>query len=279
MSELPGVTVLNYSGGKQSTCLLWMVLRGDIPRPDPFLVLNADPGMENSETYKQNAAMAYECGKAGVEFKTVAGPNLATDLLNISRVKRIDNPPYWTAPRSGGKVGQLMQKCTKHYKIAPMDRFLRQWIEQRLGYPANSKRLPPGLVTKWIGFCKGEEMRIKPSTQNYIRFAYPLIDRGMGQVEVGQYYESNGLALPPRSVCNACFANGPAMYREMRKERPGDFAQACAIDEAVRDMSSCGVEESVYVSRTRRPLSVIADDEYEGQQMDWLSCDSGYCFT
>lgn len=273
------VTVLNYSGGKQSTCLLWMVLRGDIDRPENFIVLNADPGMENSLTYKQNALMRGECEKAGIEFATAPGPNLADDLINVRKAKRVDNPPYWTAPRSGGREGQLMQKCTRHYKIAPMDRWLRVWIERHLGYPVGSGRLPENLVTKWIGFCRGEEMRIKPSLVGYIDFAYPLIDMGMGQVEVAQYYETNGLDLPPRSVCNACFANTPQMYRDMKKNRPHDYAQAVAIDEAVRDMTSCGVEEDVYVSKTRRPLSVIAGDEYEGQQLDMFSCDSGYCFT
>lgn len=279
MSDPRRLTVLNYSGGKQSTCILWMILRGDIERPEHFLVMNADPGMENSKTYEQNDLMRSECEKAGIEFYTAPGPNLYQDLISVRSKKRIDNPPYWTAPRSGGRTGQLMQKCTKHYKIAPMDRRIRLWLEVNFGYSILSKRLPEELVTKLIGFCCGEEMRIKPSHQKYIRFSYPLIDMGMGQVEVGQYYESNGLELPDRSVCNACFANGPSMYREMKRDRLEDFAQAVRVDEAVRDMSSCGVEESVYVSKTLRPLTEIACSDYEGEQLDMFSCDSGYCFT
>lgn len=279
MSE-PEVTVLNYSGGKQSTCLLWMVILGDMPRPDPFLVVNADPGMENSETYKQNEVMRAECKKAGIEFVTVPGPNLATDLLDLKNRKRIDNPPYWTAPRvAGASEGQLMQKCTRFYKVEPMDRWLRVWIEANLGYGAKSGRLPQGLLEKWIGFPKGEEMRIKPSRQKYIRFRYPLMELGMGNAEVAAYYRDNGIAQPPRSVCNACFANTAKHYKEMRANRPEDFALAVAVDAAVRDMSSCGVEEEVFVSKTRKPLPIIADDEFEGEQLEMFSCDSGYCFT
>jgi hypothetical protein len=95
----------------------------------------------------------------------------------------------------------------------------------------------------------------------------------MGPAEIAAYYEDNGLKMPPRSVCNACFANSPEMYRGMRRDRPQDFAQAVAVDAAVRDMTSCGVEEDVFVSKTLKPIGEIAADQYEGEQMElffWL---------
>jgi hypothetical protein len=160
-----------------------------------------------------------------------------------------------------------------------MDRFLRKWIQERLGYHPKSGRLPAGLVEKWIGFCRGEELRVKPSQVKYITFRYPLLDLGMGPAEIAAYYDDNGLKIPPRSVCNACFANSPEMYRLMRRDRSQDFAQAVAVDAAVRDMTSCGVEEEVFVSKTLKPIGEIAADQYNGEQMELFSCDSGYCFT
>lgn len=50
MSE-PFLVALSCSGGVQSICLLEMVLRGDIEKPLRFVVLIADPGMEDARTY------------------------------------------------------------------------------------------------------------------------------------------------------------------------------------------------------------------------------------
>ncbi|MGA7813873.1 hypothetical protein, partial [Caballeronia sp.] len=66
----PILTTLSYSAGKQSHALLEMVLRGHIPRPEPFLVLNADPGMENENSYPIVESMRRRCTEAGIAFKT-----------------------------------------------------------------------------------------------------------------------------------------------------------------------------------------------------------------
>lgn len=135
--KTPVLTVLNFSGGKQSSALLWMVLLGVLPKPANFVVLNADPGMEAQETYCYVAMMFETCRKAGIECRTVAGPNLYEDLLSLKRSNRtrFDNPPYWTKG-TDGKRGRLMQCCTQHYKIRPMDREIRRILERRRDRPA-----------------------------------------------------------------------------------------------------------------------------------------------
>jgi hypothetical protein len=242
------------------------------------VVLHADPGMENHHTYDYVARMMALARRAGIECATAPGPNLAHDLISLKRTgrTRVDNPPYWTRKESG-KVGQLLQKCTKHYKIAPMDRWLRIYIERELGYGRTSKRLPAGLVEKWIGFSASEahRVKIKPSQQQYITFRYPLIELGWGDAEVAALFDELGEEPPPRSVCNACFANSGATFQEMRTERPGDFEQACQVDDAIRDLSQIGVEEQCYVAKACKPLRELGSDGAGGEE--W-SCDSGYCF-
>lgn len=274
----PTLTVLNFSGGKQSSCLLWMVLKGDIPRPENFLVLNADPGMENSVTYRYVAKMRALCVEAGIPFATAPGPNLHLDLvqLKLTKAKRIDSPPYWTLSKKG-KVGQLMQKCTRYYKVEPMDRFLRKYLEANYGISAISRRIGVGTVEKWIGFSADEAHRVKPSRQKYISFAYPLIDRDLTNDDVLAYFKSIGEKPPPRSVCNACFANGSDVLTDMKLTRPADWAQACEVDESVRDMSGVGVNDTVFVSRSCKPLKDFEPDSSSNGD-DW-ACDSGYCFV
>ena len=227
MTRTPVLTVLNFSGGKQSSALLWMVLKGVIPRPKNFLVLSADPGMENSETYAYVERMQKLCAEADIAAYTVPGPNLHQDLVQLKSNKntRVDNPPYWTLSEKG-KVGQLMQKCTIYYKIAPMDRFLRAYMHEHFGISRHTKRIQHGFVEKWIGFSADEERRVKPSRQKYITFAYPLIELGYTNADVLEFYASIGEKPPPRSVCNACFANGTDHLEEMKRSSLFDYLVA-----------------------------------------------------
>lgn len=118
------LTTLQYSAGVQSTAILEMILCGMIPRPENFLVVNADPGLENSLTYPHVASMKTRCEAAGIDFVTATGPKLSHDLrtLKESGKTRLDNPPFWTPSTRGRKEGHLVQKCTQAYKVAPMDR-------------------------------------------------------------------------------------------------------------------------------------------------------------
>lgn len=275
--------VLSYSGGVQSTVMLHMALRGEmsslIGDGSRLVVLNADPGMENTETYSHVAMMRELCEERGVFFKTVDGPNLYLDLLALrdNGATRIDNPPYWTRNRDTGKRGRLRQACTQVYKIAPMDREVRRQLSERYGIGITSKRIPPRSVIKLIGFSADEQHRVSEPGQKYVRFAYPLIDAGLTKQDCLDYLRDIGQPIPPRSVCNACFANDAAYFRAMAKERPADFAQAVAVDESVRDLTQVGVQDEVFVSHTLRPVAELAGDETIPDLEEW-SCDSGYCF-
>ncbi len=278
------LTVLNFSGGKQSSALLWMVLLGHMKRPRNFVVLNADPGMENSDTYDYVNMMFKECRKAGIEAMTVEGPNLLEDILNLKKdptKTRLDNPPYWTLSPEG-KVGRLIQGCTKYYKIAPMDRQIRIILEENNGISRRTTRLGENIVEKWIGFTYDEAVRVKPASQKYVYFHYPLIKQGMRQEDVIEYFKLHRLPIPPRSVCNACFANGTDTFREMYENRPDDWKNAVLIDRSVRDWSQIAVQDRVYVSRTMLPLVKLAKKNFlmvDSDKENEYSCDSGYCFV
>lgn len=278
--EEPQLTVINYSGGKQSSALVWMVLNGDLPRPKNLVVLNADPGMENSLTYEYHKTIFEACEAQGIPAYTVKGPNLYQDLVGLSATDktRFDNPPYWTKSPEG-KKGRLRQKCTGIYKIAPMDREIRRILEKQFGISQRRKRVPQGIVEKWIGFPTNEAHRIKPPSQKYIYFRYPLIELGMDSSDVVNYFIDKALPIPPRSVCNACFANGLSTFQEMYKNRPKDWEQAVTVDRAVRSLTQIGIKEEVFVSSALKSLEALATDGFNVEaDGDQYSCDSGYCF-
>lgn len=254
---------------------------GHVPvDPGNFLVLTADPGMEDSRTYPHIEEMQERGRRTGFTCLTVEGPNLLDDILALPENgrTRLDNPPYWTDRGNGCKEGRLIQKCTAHYKIAPMDRALRVYLEERHGINRKTCRLPPGCVEKWIGFGMSEVQRIKPSRQKYINFRYPLIEQ---RVNIDNYFAEIDKPMPPRSVCNACFSNGLDHYQDMYENRPDDWAQAVAVDDAVRDWTQIGVNNPVYVSKTLTSLRELAANDFQlagrGSVEDY-GCDSGMCF-
>lgn len=258
-----------------------MLLRGDIKRPENLLVVNADPGMENSQTYHYVRYMRDRCDEAGIVFKTVKR-DLFTELLEAVRgdATRFDFPPFWTKNRTTGKRGRLLQGCTQVYKIAPMDRVVRDFLYEKFGISRKSRRLGTDTVCKWIGFSWDELTRIKEAKQKYIYFDYPLIKLRMTKADIKDYFSSIGKPLPPRSVCNACFANDVEYFKKMYHERPADWAQAVEVDEAIRDLSQFGMRDECYVSHTLIPLAELAERGFVVSDVEpELQCHSGYCFT
>lgn len=262
-----------------------MILRGDLERPKNFVVINADPGMENSETYAYCRSVKTRFAEQGIPYIETR-QDLLNGLLTIKAAgaTRFDLPPFWTKNRTTGKKGRLLQKCTHWAKIAPMDRALRKWMHETLGISGVSRRLGERVVCKWIGFSADEYMRIKETRQKYAYFDYPLIHLGMKKQDIAQYYVDRGLKLPARSVCNACFANDVDYFKRMHAERPDEFwQQAVAVDEAIRDLRCVGVEDECFVSSTLVPLRVLAERGFVLTGEEWEDreerCHSGHCFV
>lgn len=286
MKNNPLLTVLSFSGGKQSSALLWMVLLGllDVDLEN-FAVINADPGMENSLTYDYVDMMFDQCREKGIYYVTVKNGNLYEDIINLknTKKKRLDNPPYWTRNKKTGSMGRLRQSCTLAYKIIPYDREIRNILERNYGISKKSKRIGNNIVEKWIGFTYSEIERIKPSPRKYWYFSYPLIDMKWTNDDVINFYSEYNLPIPPRSVCNACFANGLSTFKEMYDHRPEDWKQAINVDNSIRDWSQIKIKDDVFVSNTLIPLEELAENDFDISKIksnleNDYSCDSGYCF-
>lgn len=278
----PLITTLSYSAGEQSHALLCMVLDGTIPRPENFYVINADPGMEDERSYHFVAVARERCKAVGIPFVTAAGPNLYTGLLALKESKaiRFDHPPYWVK-NLNGKRGKLKQECTRHFKIEPMRRALREILAKDFRISRVAKRGLPKVET-WIGFGADESGRVKKhSGTKYIELRYPLIELDYTRAKVSGYYLRTGEPKPPRSVCVACFANGLAHFEDMYINRPNDWEKAVTIDESIRDLSPIGVKLPAFVSATLVPLKDLPDLDFmrgtpEGKEH---RCNSGVCFV
>ncbi len=277
----PWVTVLPMSGGAQSFGIWKLLHLGLLERPTNLVVINADPGMESTGTKPFVDQCESECREAGVPFLRVRR-NLYRDLLRLktSGQTRFDCPPFWTKNRETGKRGRLMQRCTAYYKITAMDQALRRWMDVNLGVSRTHTRLGANAVRKWIGFAADEIHRIREPEQTYQFFEYPLIELGWSKAAVVDFFIAHRLPAPPRSVCNACFANDVSYFREMAESRPSDWAQAVAVDDAIRDLSCIGVRDECYVSWTLvslRQLAAAGFPNIDGEKEEL--CHSGHCFV
>lgn len=278
----PLITTLSYSAGEQSHAILCMVLDGTIPRPENFYVINADPGMEDSRSYAFVKVAAERCKLAGIPFVTAPGPNLYKGLISLpdSGATRFDHPPYWVK-KPNGKRGKLKQKCTRHFKIAPMRRAIRDILTRDFGISRVARRGLPQVET-WIGFGFDEASRIKlRKWVKYVDLKYPLVERQITRAMVSGYYLRTGEPKPPRSVCVACFANGLAHFEDMYLNRPDEWDQAVKVDESIRDLTPIGVNMPAFVSATLTPLRELPDLDFlrgtpEGKEH---RCNSGVCFV
>lgn len=279
----PILTSLSYSGGEQSHGLLEMVIRGHIERPKNFVVINADPGMEDERSYEFVAQAKRRCGEVGIPFVTAKGRDLFTDLLMLPFTgdTRMDNPPYWVK-KPNGKIGRLKQKCTGAYKIAPMQRARRQLMHDLCGVSLKSKRLPR--VDVWIGFAADESGRVSEKKTDkgpkYVNLRYPLIERGITKAKMAGYYLDHNIPKPPRSVCCACFSNGLRYFEDMYYNRPNDWAKAVLVDDSVRDLTCIGIKGQVFVSSTCIPLRDLPKMNFRQGAEDYREhrCNSGVCF-
>jgi hypothetical protein len=287
----PLLTLLCYSAGVQSHAILRMVCDGAIQRPKRFAVIAADPGMESgvSIAFRDNEA-AELCKAANIPFVVAQGPNLYRDVTTLKSTAktRLDTPPLWTDNGDGTK-GRLIQKCTDRYKIQPINRAVRRELYRTWGIPTNRKgdcALAAGSVVRWIGFTADEQGRadnlLKSKYQKFVRFEFPLIDRGMSKSDVVAMYLEKSWRIPIRSMCNACPWHGLRSFKDMHDNRPNDWIQAVAVDEAGRDLTQIGVRNPCYVSQTLIPLTELAAMSFELPgvvENDLAQCDSGVCFV
>lgn len=259
--------------------LAWMAIRGEIDKPD--LILSANPGMEGRHALEYVAMIQSEAEKVGIPAYTAPGPNLYEEIINLkaSGKTRFDTPAFYTKSPDGKREGKLSQRCTSWAKIAPMNRACRRELESRFGIKARGGRIPAGMVEKWIGFSASEVHRIKPPTERWSCFRYPLVDMGITNGDVVKYFLKNNLPMPRRSVCRGCFANDAAFFKQMFETDPEGWKQAVAVDEAIRDWTGIGVKNPVYILRDCISLKELQARGFNLPNRNGDSCDSGYCFT
>lgn len=156
--------VLSLGAGIQSTTLLLMSLRGELPRLDAAIF--ADTQNEPKSVYKHLEWLREECERAGVPLYNLTRGNLRQDAIDFRRMRRSAEDNTSTGKRYAsipvfvknldGTQGKVKRQCTKEYKIKVVDRCIRRMV---LGLKPRQRAPVFPVVDHWFGISMDEAQR------------------------------------------------------------------------------------------------------------------------
>lgn len=247
--------IVSLGAGVQSTALALLAAEGVIEGCNA--VIFADTGWEPRATYEHLGRLASYLAARSLPLLTVSKGNIRDDALNAS--KRTASMPLYTKDASG-KIGKLRRQCTREYKVDEVHRKIRELLR--------SERPKPGSAECWVGISTDEAHRMKPTHKLYVVNRWPLIELGMSRADCAEYNAAHGFPNVPKSACIGCPFTDQSRWREMKIERPEEFADAVAFEREVRKSQKFEAED-VYLTRNAVPLDAIDfRNEKDAGQLD-----------
>lgn len=271
--------VLNLGAGVQSSTLLLMACSGELEErgwPIPRVAVFADTQDEPDDVIEWLPVLRMEAYKAGIQLVEGTKGNLREDVMAAARgdAKRASNPPVFVRKYDGSQQ-MIPRNCTRDYKIRVIRAELR-----KLGYG------PKNPVVSYMGITLDEVERMKPSDVAWQSIEYPLVEMGMSRhdcelwlIERG-YPPRFGGRPAPKSACRMCPMRNDAAWREMKVNRPDDFAKAVEFDRALREHGGLpGLEGEAYLHRSLVPLEDVDFRNAEDLGQMSMLCSDGGCWT
>lgn len=276
--------ILSLGLGWQSTALYFMSALGEIPRIDAAIF--ADPGGEKRETYEYlKYLLRWAEDHQGPPIIVCNSKSLEKDLLTQMNFtgQRFASIPAYTHNEDGSE-GMMRRQCTSEYKIDVVDKAIRNLYCLKA-----HQRNVPTLI--WKGISLDEISRIDKPKDKWKTFVYPLCGfqipsvgkavmlnwgQRMSRHQLPAWYREHNLMMPPKSSCKFCPFMSDFNWMDMKLNHPEDFADAVAVDHAIRDSSQKGATSPLYLHRSMKPLDEVVFDAT--QTIDFGEC-SGNCHT
>lgn len=260
---------LSLGAGVQSTALLVMSARGLHGCPRADIAVFADTGDEPAWVYDYLARLE---AWSPIPIRRVSAGHLSADLLaRKEHGSRWASIPLYTASPTGDREGMLRRQCTREYKIAPIEQFMRA----HLGYAPRVK--VRHAVTALMGISIDEALRMKPSRTSWIQNRYPLVEAGLTRRNCLAIIAAEGLPEPRKSSCVFCPYHSDGFWQDLKDNYPGEFAKAVAFDVAVRDMTMGGGKQPGYLHRSCQPLAGVDFDPQRDQVDLFVNECEGMC--
>ena len=262
--------VLNLGAGTQSSVIYLMMCRGELPRAE--VAVFADTQWEPAEVYSH---LLWLEEHGDIPVVKISRGNLRDDAVEFmgqrssADGKRFASMPLFVLNPDNSK-GMLNRQCTSEYKIEIIERYIRREV---LGM-SHAQRVPVDQVsvTQVFGMSFDEMSRMRRPSHKWVNNDYPLIDMKMRRQQVIEWAEKHYPGHHfPRSACVGCPYRSNREWREMRDERPAEWADAVAFDNTIRDRDRerqrerATVYSMPYVHRSCKPLDQanLDDDQFE----------------
>jgi hypothetical protein len=284
-ARFSGKRILSLGAGVQSTTVLLMSCRGELPALD--LAIFADTGWEPRNVYRHLNWLEHEAKQKSyvnpVRVVRVGAANIVFDALNSqvrgtkANGKRWASMPFHVLAPDGSK-GMIRRQCTREYKIDPQDTYMRREVLElrpRQHAPKTSQ------IEQWFGISLDEIQRMRLSAHPWKTHHYPLIfDQRMRRLDCQHWFFKHypGQHLP-RSACIGCPYHSNMEWRALRDFSPDDWQEAVAIDRAMRHAG--GMRGKLFLHRDCAPLDEVdLSDAIDYGQTDMFGneCD-GMCAT
>lgn len=225
---MTALRIISLGAGVQSTTMALMAAHGELG-PMPDCAIFADTGWEPRSVY-DHLAWLMSGNVLPFPVRIVREGNLFADAIagQSERSGRFAAVP-WFVLSPKGKPGMGRRQCTSHYKIEP----IRREVRRLLGVGPRG-RIPAGSVEKWIGISLDEIIRATPSKVGFEVNRHPLLEKAMTRRDCVAWLDRNGYPTPPKSACIGCPFHDNATWRDLKLNRPDEWAQAIEVDKAIR---------------------------------------------
>lgn len=263
--------ILSLGAGVQSTTLGLLAVNEVIEKPD--IAIFADTGWEPAAVYAHLDRLEREVLKpAGIEVLRVTSGNIRNDALDPAH-KFVSMPTFTI--NADGSWGIGRRQCTPEYKL----KCIKKAVRQLLGY-LHPTPVPRGVYAEqYIGISRDEFDRAKDSGLKYLKSLHPLLylsgaadgEEGWTRTDCRRYLRVNGWGSTPRSACIGCPFRTNREWREMRDQRPQEWADAVAFDHSLRAVTRTdGIQEFLHAARVpldQAPIDWVTRDEKKKRQI------------
>lgn len=240
---------ISLGAGVQSTTMALMAAHGEIT-PMPDCAIFADTQWEPKAVYDHLKWLM--SGVLPFPVHVVTRGNIHD---NIVRQKNTTGQRFATIPwfvdNMDGTQGIGRRQCTREYKT----NVVAQKQRQLMGYDHGDRVRKNHRVEVWIGISTDEIFRAKPAHETWQDNRWPLIEARMSRWDCKQWLKRHGYAEPAKSSCIGCPYHSDEYWRDMKLNRPDEWAQAVAADHAIR--KSVKYRGKQYMHRSLKPLDEV----------------------
>jgi hypothetical protein len=245
------IHLISLGAGVQSSTMALMAAAGEI-EPMPAGAIFADTQAEPASVYKwldwlekQLPFPVYRVTQGSLEKETL---ELHDRKDGVGQWSQSGIPAFLI--NQDGTKGQMLRQCTGYYKVAPIQRKVRELLKE-----TSATR-----VVQWIGISLDEAHRMKPARVQYSTHIWPLIERRMTRNDCVNWMAKNGFPKPPRSACVFCPYHSDNEWRRLRDEEPLEFSRAVEFERKFREAKSKNMMQKsfeIFLHSSRVPLDQV----------------------